>query len=185
MVAVTATPSIYAYKRMCRSYMCRRARWVHDNPWQANLLSILLQDGHQGNQPPERSKFILRVRKRPALLNPSLQLLLIFTLEPLKSGISESLFFKDTGGWSPDHFHDRVHIRLPSSYSAWKSGSSKVMATQIGVPCWGNLTTPEPDMAIPPSPSSRSYLSNSLSTTRVRTATGSPLPIPIRTTLTP
>ena len=65
------------------------------------------------------------------------------------------------------------------------------MVTQIGVPCWGNLTTPEPDMAIPPScviassPSSGSYPSSSLSTTRVRSATGSPLPIPIRTTLSP
>ena len=106
----------------------------------------------------------------------------------LRVGYCKSLFFRNTGSWSPDHFHDAIHIHLPSSYSAWKSGSSRVMAAQIDVPCWGNLNLPVQDMAIRPScviassPSSRSYPSSSLSTTRVCTATGGPLSIPIQTT---
>ena len=106
-------------------------------------------------------------------------------------GYSESLFSRDTGGWSPDCFYNAVHICLPSSYPAWKLGLSRVMAAQIGVPCWGNLTSPMPDMTIPSSCviesslSSRSYRSSSLSTTRVCTATEGPLPIPIQSTLSP
>ena len=85
----------------------------------------------------------------------------------LEVGYSERLFFRYTGGWSPDHFQDAVHMRLPSSYSAWKLGSSRVMAAQIGVPCWGNLTSPMPDMVIPPNCVIASSPSSSLSTTRV------------------
>ena len=104
-------------------------------------------------------------------------------------GYSESLYFRDNPSWSPDYFHDVVRIHSLLSHLAWKLVLSRVMAAQIGVPCWANLTWPVPDIVIPPScvivssPNSRSYPSSTLSTTRVRTATGSPLPKPIRTTL--
>ena len=102
----------------------------------------------------------------------------------------ENLFFRDTGGWLPDHFHNAVYIRLPSSYSAWKSDSSRVMAAQISVPCWGNLTLPVPDMAISPScviassPSSRSYPSSSPIYYQ-SSKTGDLLPTPIQATFSP
>ena len=104
-------------------------------------------------------------------------------------GYSESLFFRDTGSWSQDHFQDAVHTRLASSDSAWKSCSSRVMAEHISFSRWGNLTLPVKDIAILPScliafsPSSRSYPSRSPSTTRACTATEGPLLIPIWTTL--
>ena len=66
-------------------------------------------------------------------------------------GYSESLFFWDTCGWSLNHSHDAVCICLPLSYSAWKSSSSSVMVVQISVPCWGNLTSLAPVIAILPS----------------------------------
>ena len=109
----------------------------------------------------------------------------------LGAGYSESLFFKDTGGWSSDHFQDAVHTRLASSYSAWKSGSSRVMAAHISLSRWGNFTSPVADIVTPPncliafSPSSRSYPNRPSSTTRARTATEGPLPMPIWTMLSP
>ena len=109
----------------------------------------------------------------------------------LGAGYSESLFFKDTGGWSQDHFQDAVHTRLASSYSAWKSGSSRVMAAHISLSRWGNFTSAVADIVIPPScliafsPSSRSYPNRASSTTRARMATEGPLPMPIWTTLSP
>ena len=106
----------------------------------------------------------------------------------LGAGYSESLFFKDTGGWSPAHFQDAVHTRL---VSLWKSGSSRVIAAHISLSRWGNFTSPVADIVIPPncliafSPSSRSYPKSASSTTRARTATEGPLPMPIWTTLSP
>ena len=146
---------------------------IHDR---TKLLFVLLQDVYQGDQLPLRSKFILRARKQPAVLNPSLQLLFIFILEPLRGGIFWELVFlrywRQVAGPFPWYGPYTLALVILGVKVELVKGDCSTDRCSMQ----RKSHSPVPVMAIPAScvivssPSSWSYPISFLSTTRVRTA---------------